>query len=170
MLNTEMVHNSQNTESPLCNRNSFPACLQLNPLTSRWYLQALAQIPESCNWPFSSLYVITSYSIHYTKLYELCMADQRTLLGTVTREELLNLQLSSINAKLELETAASRLTEANSALAIFLGFPSTVVLQCKVPTVIAPIALDPGNVLDYACKANPQIDKIALLQMSFNFV
>ncbi len=95
----------------------------------------------------------------------LCMADQRTLLGTVTREELLNLQLSSINAKLELETAASRLTEANSALAIFLGFPSTVVLQCKVPTVIAPIALDPGNVLDYACKANPQIDKIALLQM-----
>jgi outer membrane protein TolC len=77
--------------------------------------------------------------------------------GTITQDELLNLELGNMNAKLALNRANLELERARADLNSFLGFEKETRIECIVPTELPQIIINASEALEMAISNNPDI-------------
>jgi len=85
------------------------------------------------------------------------VAHSRFELGTVSREELLDLRLSNNNAQIDLQQAGLNYREAKENLLNFLMLPIDVELETEIPENTPVSEVDIQLVLQKALENNPQI-------------
>lgn len=78
-------------------------------------------------------------------------------IGTVTQDELLDLELSLLNARFELSRSEVDLRQANAALSSFLGLDDDVWVKCIVPAEIPKLQVEVDRALSLALENNPDI-------------
>ncbi|MDR2928243.1 MAG: TolC family protein [Cytophagaceae bacterium] len=78
-------------------------------------------------------------------------------IGTVTQDELLDLELGLLNAEISMAKADIALREAKTSLNSFLGLPEDVVINCIVPANIPPLKIKVDDALSQALENNPQV-------------
>lgn len=88
------------------------------------------------------------------------IANQRFQLGSVTREELLDLRLSNNNAMIDLQQAQLNYREAKESLLNFLMLPVDVDIEVVIPQNIPIAEVDVQLVLQKALDNNPEILKL----------
>ena len=81
----------------------------------------------------------------------------RFQVGTVTQDELLNLELSFMNAKLSLTQSKLELERARAELNSFLGYDKNTKIECIVPTELPGLEIDPQKATEMAFQNNPEI-------------
>ncbi len=81
----------------------------------------------------------------------------RFKVGTVTQDELLNLELSYMNAQLSLTRAYIGLERAQAQLNSFLGFDKSTKIECIVPTHLPNLQIDANEAATMAFQNNPEI-------------
>lgn len=81
----------------------------------------------------------------------------RFQVGTVTQDELLNLQLSQLKAEQALNTAKLELLRAQANLNSFLGLRQDTEISCIVPSEIPKLGVQAGNAISQALENNPEI-------------
>lgn len=81
----------------------------------------------------------------------------RFQVGTVTQDELLNLELGQLNAQQALSTANLEVTRAQSRLNSYLVLDKTTVINCEVPSKIPSLQVNADAAIDLALKNNPDI-------------
>jgi outer membrane protein TolC len=84
-------------------------------------------------------------------------AHRRFELGTVSREELLDLRLSENNAEIASQEAKLRYREANESLLNFLMLPVDTKLDINIPEEIPVTEVDVEQVLQSAMDNNPEL-------------
>jgi outer membrane protein TolC len=77
--------------------------------------------------------------------------------GTVTQDELLNLELGFMNAKLALNRSNLGLERARADLNSFLGFEKNARIECIVPASLPELRIDAPEALGMAIANNPDI-------------
>jgi outer membrane protein TolC len=85
------------------------------------------------------------------------IAKGRYDLGTIPEEDLLQMQLSWLNAETERKTTEMRLKDAEIRMRSFLGFNDNVRLELILPTEVPDLQVDPQEVFDLAMQNNPDI-------------
>jgi outer membrane protein TolC len=78
-------------------------------------------------------------------------------IGTVTQDELLDLELSLLNASMEVTRAQVNLRQSRAALSSFLGLEDDVVIECEIPDEIPELKIDPEKAMTLAIENNPDI-------------
>lgn len=78
-------------------------------------------------------------------------------IGTVTQDELLDLELGLLNARLAVSRAEIDLKQAHASLNSFLVLGDDVRINCIVPTEIPKLSIDVEKALTMAIENNPQI-------------
>ena len=78
-------------------------------------------------------------------------------LGTQTEDELLQMQLSWLNAETSVKNSEMNLRDREIRLRSFLGFNENVKLELVLPTEVPSLQVDPQEVLDLAMQNNPDI-------------
>lgn len=81
----------------------------------------------------------------------------RFQVGTVTQDELLNLELNQLNSQQALSTAKLEVTRAQSGLNSYLMMDKSSQIDCKVPSEIPTLQIMADDALDLAIKNNPEI-------------
>ncbi|VAW23616.1 outer membrane protein TolC, putative [hydrothermal vent metagenome] len=81
----------------------------------------------------------------------------RFQVGTVTQDELLNLELNFMNAKLAHTRAKLGLNRAQSDLNTFLGLPKEAGVECIIPTGLPDLTINSAEALQMALSNNPEI-------------
>lgn len=81
----------------------------------------------------------------------------RFQVGTITQDELLNLQLSQLRAKQALNKAHLGLLRAQAELNSFLGLGKETRITCIVPREIPTLEVKAGEAIDQASTNNPEI-------------
>ena len=81
----------------------------------------------------------------------------RFQVGTVTQDELLNLQLSQLKAEQALNTAHLELLRAQADLNSFLGLGKETKISCIVPNEIPKLEVKAGDAIEQATENNPEI-------------
>ena len=77
--------------------------------------------------------------------------------GTVTQDELLNLELGFMNAKLALNRSNLGLERARADLNSFLGFEKNTRIECIVPVSLSELNINASEALAFAIENNPDI-------------
>ena len=85
------------------------------------------------------------------------IAKGRYQLGTIAEDELLQMQLSWLNAETERKQADMNLRDKEIRLRSFLGYNENVRLELVLPTVIPDLQVDMQEVLDLSLRNNPEI-------------
>jgi outer membrane protein TolC len=85
------------------------------------------------------------------------IAKGRYKLGTIAEDEVLNMELSYLNAKTDLKSAEMNLRDAEIRLKSFLGFNENVSLKLLKPTDIPDLQVNVQEVLDLAHANNPNM-------------
>jgi outer membrane protein TolC len=85
------------------------------------------------------------------------IAQGRYQLGTISEDELLQMQLSYLNAETASKQADMNLRDRQIRLRSFLGYNETVRLELVIPSEIPNLQVDMQEVLDLAMKNNPEI-------------
>jgi outer membrane protein len=85
------------------------------------------------------------------------MAQGRYNLGTIAEGDVLDMQLSFLNAGTALHEAEMNLTDREIRLRSFLGYNETVRLELIIPDQIPNLELKASEVLDLAMANNPDI-------------
>ncbi|MFV0484191.1 MAG: TolC family protein [Bacteroidales bacterium] len=90
--------------------------------------------------------------------------------GTITRDELLSLQLSAMNAELSVTQANQSMVRANAELASFLSMNENTQITCHVPEDMPIPFINVSNAVELAMQNNPDIldQEIRLLQADMN--
>jgi outer membrane protein TolC len=78
-------------------------------------------------------------------------------IGTVTQDELLDLELGLLNAEIAMARAEIGLREAKTSLNSFLGLPEDIAINCIVPTEIPDLKINPEAALNMALENNPDV-------------
>lgn len=78
-------------------------------------------------------------------------------IGTVTQDELLDLELSFLNAKMAKTKAEVNLKQAQNLLNSFLGFEKDVVVRAIIPNNIPELKISADEALELAKDNNPDI-------------
>ncbi|MDG5799736.1 TolC family protein [Marinilabiliaceae bacterium ANBcel2] len=78
-------------------------------------------------------------------------------IGTVTQDELLDLELSLLNAQLEVSRSEINLKEAYASLNSFLGLGDDIKVNCVVPDDIPELQIDVERAVAMAIENNPEI-------------
>ncbi len=78
-------------------------------------------------------------------------------IGTVTQDELLDLELSYLNSTIDLSRASVNLEQARSTINSFLGFDKNVRIQCILPSSIPQFKIKVDEALAMAYENNPDI-------------
>ncbi|PRY95877.1 TolC family protein [Marinilabilia salmonicolor] len=78
-------------------------------------------------------------------------------IGTVTQDELLDLELSLLNASMEVTRAKVNLRQSRAELSSFLGLEDNVVIECEIPDEIPELKIDPEKAMTLAIENNPDI-------------
>ncbi len=81
----------------------------------------------------------------------------RYQVGTVTQDELLNLELSFMNATLALTRANLELERARADLNSFLSFDKQTKIECIVPAELPGLQIMAGEAIQLAMENNPEI-------------
>ncbi len=81
----------------------------------------------------------------------------RFQVGTVTQDELLNLELGFMNAQLALTRANLGLERARAQLNSFLGYDKNTKIECIVPTELPDLAINAEDAVLAAFNNNPEI-------------
>lgn len=81
----------------------------------------------------------------------------RFQVGTVTQDELLNLELSYMNAQLALTRAKLGLERARAQLNSFLSFEKETKIECVIPDELPNFQVDAGKAVAKAFENNPEI-------------
>jgi outer membrane protein TolC len=81
----------------------------------------------------------------------------RFQVGTVTQDELLNLELGQLNAQQALNTANLQVSRAQSRLNSYLMLDKSTQIVCEVPSKIPELQVKAADALDLALKNNPDI-------------
>ncbi len=85
------------------------------------------------------------------------IAQGRYELGTIAEDELLQMQLSWLNAETERKTAEMNLRDREIRLRSFLGFTDNVRLELVLPSEIPDLQVNVQEVLALALENNPEI-------------
>ncbi len=85
------------------------------------------------------------------------IADGRYKLGTIAEDDLLQMQLSYLNAETARKQADMNLRDREIRLRSFLGFNDQVRLELIIPDVIPAIQVEMQEVLDLAMANNPDL-------------
>lgn len=85
------------------------------------------------------------------------IANGRYRLGTIAEDELLQMQLSWLNAETARKEAAMNLRDREIRLRSFLGFNDQVRLELVIPTEIPDLQVNSEEVLNLAMVNNPEI-------------
>ena len=85
------------------------------------------------------------------------IARGRYNLGTIAEDELLQMQLSWLNAETARKEAEMNLRDREIRLRSFLGFNETVRIELIIPTDIPDLQVSVKEVLDLALASNPEI-------------
>jgi len=78
-------------------------------------------------------------------------------IGTVTQDELLDLELGLLNARLAVSRADIDLKQAHASLNSFLGVGDDVEINCVVPYEIPDLQVNVDRALSFAIESNPEI-------------
>lgn len=78
-------------------------------------------------------------------------------IGTVTQDELLDLELGLLNARLELSRSEVELRQSNASLSSFLGLDDDVWVKCIIPAHIPDLQIEVDQALALAQENNPDI-------------
>jgi outer membrane protein TolC len=81
----------------------------------------------------------------------------RFQVGTVTQDDLLDLELSFMNSQLALTRAKLELDRAEAELNSFLSFEKNTVVECIIPAEINDLQIDALAAVDKAMTNNPEI-------------
>lgn len=81
----------------------------------------------------------------------------RFQVGTVTQDELLELELSLLNSEQARSIAILGEKRAQSRLNSFLGLPKETVIECIVPNEVPELQISPDLALNEAVKNNPEM-------------
>jgi outer membrane protein TolC len=79
----------------------------------------------------------------------------RFQVGTVTQDELLNLELNLLKAKQSLNVSRSEVNRAQVDLNSFLSLDKNTIIQCIIPSEIPDLQVSAGEVIDKAMENNP---------------
>ena len=146
--------------------NSFRWQSRIEPLkfeqAKKTYLQSLENVAISAIDQFfnvvtaeiGKLIAETNYSNADT-LYRI--GRGRFEIGTVTQDELLDLELGLLNAEISRAESEIQLRQSNTYLNSFLGIPDDIVINCIVPFEIPSLKIDIDKALAYALENNPDI-------------
>jgi outer membrane protein TolC len=85
------------------------------------------------------------------------IAKGRYNLGTISEDELLQMQLTYLNAGTAINEAEIDLRDSELKLRSFLGYNENVRLELIIPDTIPPLQVDMAQVLEYAEKNNPSL-------------
>jgi outer membrane protein len=98
------------------------------------------------------------------------IAQGRYKLGTIAEDELLQMQLSWLNAETDRKAAEMNLRDREIRLRSFLGFNENVRLELVLPSEIPDLQLDVKEVLDLAHANNPEMinQQLTLLSAQSN--
>ena len=88
-------------------------------------------------------------------LYRIGMG--RFQVGTVTQDELLNLELGFMNSRLALQRANLGLERARADLNSFLGYDKDTRIECIIPDNLPEMTVNPAEALTLAIENNPSI-------------
>lgn len=78
-------------------------------------------------------------------------------IGTITQDELLNLELTLLNAEKSLTSSRLNLRRAKANLNSFLRMPQTVQIVCKLPEEIPELQIEIDSAVKFAFDNNPEI-------------
>lgn len=78
-------------------------------------------------------------------------------IGTVTQDELLDLELGYLNADMALSKSKVELEQARSKINSFLGFDDNVNIECVLPSEIPSFKIKVDEALEMAIENNPEI-------------
>uniref|UniRef100_UPI0032179604 TolC family protein n=1 Tax=uncultured Draconibacterium sp. TaxID=1573823 RepID=UPI0032179604 len=81
----------------------------------------------------------------------------RFQVGTVTQDELLELELRLLNNEQDLNMANLEEKRAQAMLNSFLGLPKETIIECIVPSEIPELQINPDMALNHALKNNPEM-------------
>lgn len=81
----------------------------------------------------------------------------RFQVGTITQDELLNLELRLLNTEQALSMAQLEEKRAQASLNSFLGMEKNVEIECIVPSEIPALQIDPDIALTQALENNPEM-------------
>lgn len=98
------------------------------------------------------------------------IAQGRYNLGTIAEDELLQMQLSFLNAETASKAAGMNLRDREIRLRSFLGYNETVRLELILPDDVPDLQVDMQEVLDLALNNNPEIlnQQLTLLNAQSN--
>jgi len=85
------------------------------------------------------------------------IAQGRYQLGTIAEDDLLQMQLSFLNAETARKQAEMNLRDRQIRLASFLGYNENVEIELVIPSEIPNLQVDAQEVLELALKNNPDI-------------
>ena len=88
------------------------------------------------------------------------IAQGRYNIGTIARDELLQMELTYLNSKNTYDQSLNDLKDSHFRLRSFLGFPNTKQLLIVVPDSVPGVTIDPTKALEYALQNNPKIVSI----------
>ncbi len=81
----------------------------------------------------------------------------RFQVGTVTQDELLNLELNYMNSELDLTRANLGLERARAELNSFLGYDKDTKIECAIPVNLPNLEIEPQKAIKLAFQNNPEI-------------
>jgi len=151
---------------PLNGYNEFKWNSLIEPLAfeqaKKEYLQSLQELSLlTVNYFFGLAEAEINLKIAETNLHNAdtlyMIGKGRFEIGTVTQDELLDLELSSLNAKMELSRSKLNLQQAKSAINSFLGLDKNVKIECIIPNHVPSFKIKVDNVLEKAYENNPDL-------------
>jgi len=151
---------------PLNGYNRFKWESRIEPLkfekAKRDYLQSIESLAmQATNYFFGQVTAEINLKIAETNysnadtLYNI--GKGRFEIGTVTQDELLDLELGLLNARMEVTEAKVDLRQARASLISFLGLNEDVGINCIVPDDIPELKINPEQAMVLAMENNPQI-------------
>jgi len=151
---------------PLLRYNSLKWQKKTEPLryatAKQNYLSAIEQVHSQAVMYFFSLalaqinkQIAVMNLANSDTLYRI--ADGRFQLGTISEDELLQMQLSYLNAETSSKEADMNLRDREIRLRSFLGFNETVRLELILPSEVPDLQVDVNEVLELAHANNPEI-------------
>ncbi|WP_255297628.1 TolC family protein [Anaerophaga thermohalophila] len=151
---------------PLNGYNRFKWESRIEPLqfekAKREYLQSLESIAiQATDYFFGQVTAEINLKIAETNysnadtLYNI--GKGRFEIGTVTQDELLDLELGLLNAQMEVTRAKIDLRQARAALNSFLALEDNVIIDCVVPDEVPALKIEPERAMALAIENNPEI-------------
>lgn len=146
--------------------NSFRWQARIEPLkfeqAKKEYLQSLETLSiQAINIFFSVVSAEINIEIAKTNysnadtLYRI--GRGRFEIGTVTQDELLDLELGLLNAELAKSRASIDLRQSYASLSSFLGMPDHVKIQCIAPSKVPIFKINADQALAMALENNPDV-------------